>query len=132
MKDQTLLIDMDARLAAMPILAQRPDHIEARHYNLWRRARGRWGSPMRLHLPGLREMALVLSDDYWVCVDRSKSDVPVIAWVDLEVAGRSALHADVVCKINYYHFAASAVRRKCLDLMHTTLETRLRDDEDPV
>ncbi len=117
---------MDERLAAIPILAQRADHIEAKHYNVWRRARGRWGAPLRLHLPDLLEMELILSDAYWVCVDTTKYDVPVIAWVDLEDAGRVALHEDVKCKLNYYHFAASALRGRCLELMEAALAKRLQ------
>ena len=130
MKGRLILIDMDERLAAMPVLAQRPDRIEARHYNLWRRSRVRWGTPLRLHFADLREMELILADNYWVCVDSTKNDVPVIAWVDMETEGRDALHADVVCKLNYYHFAASAVRGKCLDLMEAQLDARLREDDE--
>ncbi|MCW2306187.1 hypothetical protein [Rhodobium gokarnense] len=110
----------------MPVLAQRPDRIDARTYNLWRRARGRWGTPLRLHFADLKEMELVLADSYWVCVDASKNDVPVIAWVELEDENRSALHTDVACKLNYYHFAASALRGRCLRLMEEALGARLR------
>lgn len=122
---------MDRRLADMPILAQRADQIEARHYNIWRRARGRWGTPLRLEIPVLREMELILSDSYWVCVDTTRNDVPVIAWVELEDAGRDALHEAVRCKLNYYHFAASALRGKCLDLMEADLAERFRDAPEP-
>ncbi len=120
---------MDRRLAELPIMAQRPDRIEARIYNIWRRARSRWGSPMRLKLPGLQHLDLILADSYWVCVDRTTYDVPVLAWVELEDSGRTALHLDIACKLNYYHFAASAVRAKCLTLMEEILGERLRGEE---
>ena len=124
-------IDMDRRLADLPVLAARPDRIGASTYNLWRRARGRWGSPLRFSPPdlkdlGLREMALVLSDRYWVCADTTKNDLPVLAWVALEDDGRSALHTDVACRLNYYHFAASALRARCLAGLETVLSARLR------
>jgi len=123
------LIDMDQRLADIPVMARRPDRIAAATYNLWRRARGRWGSPMRLELPGLKEMVMVLSDKHWVCADATKYDMPILAWVDLEDDGRTALHTDVVCRVNYYHFAASALRGRALSVMESELEARLRADD---
>ena len=127
-EDIATLIDMDKRLADMPVMAQRPDHIEAPYYNIWRRYRARWGSPVRLDLPGLKEMKFVLCDSYWVVVDSVKYDVPVIAWVELEDAGRNALHQPVACKLNHYHFAASAVRARALAGMEEVLAKRLRKD----
>lgn len=119
------MIFMDDRLARMPVMAQRVDAIEARYYNIWRRARTRWGAPMRLVLPGLREINLILDDQYWVCVDAVKYDAPVLAWIDMEDENRSSLHLPISCKVNYYHFAASAVRAKSLDLMEKILTERL-------
>ncbi|HOV02842.1 MAG TPA: hypothetical protein PLG99_00425 [Kaistiaceae bacterium] len=120
-------IDMDRRLAELPVMAQRADKIPAPLYNLWRRARRRFGAPMRLKLPGLKEIEMVLADGYWVCVDTVKFDVPVIAWVDFEDADRDALHLPIACKLNYYHFAASAVRARALELMAELLKGRLEE-----
>jgi hypothetical protein len=114
-----------SRLADMPVYAQRPDAIDAAHYNLWRRARSRFGTPLRLVLPGLKGMALILDDHAWACVDASQNDLPVLAWVELEDAGRDAIHTPVPCQLNYYHFAASALRARVLDLMARELEARL-------
>ena len=126
-----MMTELDERLARMPVMAQRDDLIEAQIYNLWRRARARWGAPMRLVLPGLKEISLVLTDNYWVCVDTVRFDAPVLAWVDFEVAERNALHTPIACKLNYYHFAASAVRGRTLDLMTQQLAERLRDHPMP-
>ena len=49
-------VDMDARLADMPILSQRPDHIDAVVFNVWRPPRRRWCSPLRLDDLGLPHM----------------------------------------------------------------------------
>jgi len=120
-------MDMDARLADMPIMAQRPDRIDARYYNVWRRARKRWGSPIRLDGLGLKQMEMVLTDRYWVCVDAFQHDCPILAWVDIEDADRDSLHMPIPCKLNYYHFAASAVRGRVLDAVEAALNTRLKE-----
>ncbi len=120
------MIDMDKRLAQMPIMAQRAETIDASIYNIWRRARTRWGSPIRLALPELKHIDLVLSDTYWVCVDRVQYDAPVLAWIAFEDHERSAVHLPIACKLNYYHFAASAVRAKTLKLMEQELGERLK------
>lgn len=119
-------MDMDQRLADMPILAQRPDTIAACYYNVWRRARTRFGQPIRLKLPGLKQMEMVLTDRYWACVDSHQNDCPVLAWVDIDSARRDALHATVACNLNYYHFGASALRARILDTMKRELKLRLK------
>jgi hypothetical protein len=116
---------MDERLARMPVMAQRIDYIEAGYYNIWRRARARWGAPMRLLLPELKEMSLILDDNYWVCIDTVKYDAPILAWVELEDQDRTTLHLPIACKLNYYHFAASALRARALEQMEITLSERL-------
>ncbi len=119
-------MDVENRLAEMPILAQRLDGIDSRYFNVWRRARARFGKTIRLALPGLKQMELVLTDGYWVCVDAVQNDCPILAWVNIEGAGRDALHSTVQCKLNYYHFAASALRARVLDAMERELEKRLK------
>lgn len=115
---------MAHRLEDVPVYAQRSDAIEAVHYNLWRRARQRYSHPLRLELPGLSGMELILDDTAWVVVDARQFDLPVLAWVEFEDHGR-ALHAPVACKLNYYHFAASRLRGKVLDILQQALEDKL-------
>lgn len=116
---------MSDRLKDVPVYAQRPDTIEARIYNLWRRARHRFSGPLRLDLPGLTGMQLILEEHAWICVDARQFDIPVIAWVEFEDVGRDTIHTPVPCKLNYYHFAASKVRAKVLELMVQELESIL-------
>lgn len=116
---------MDKRLADMPVMAQRADMIDAKVFNLWRRYRQRADAVERFKLRGLKSMRFILADTYWVVADSANYDAPVIAWIDFDSASRSSLHKPVACKINYYHFAASAVRAKTLDLMVTTFEEAL-------
>ena len=121
------MLDIDKRLNDMPVMASRPDYMEAHYFNIWRRSRARWGTPMRFSLPGLKEINMVLTDKYWACIDSVKYDVPVLAWVDMEHDGRNSLHEPIPCITNYYHFAASAIRAKSLNLMAELLSERLKN-----
>lgn len=118
---------LDLCLERMPIMAQRDSFIEAKTYNIWRRARHIWGAPMKMILPGLNEFQLHLTDDYWAVVDLSKHDVPVLAWIEMEDKNRTEIYKPITCKLNYYHFAASAVRGKTLELVEIMLSDRLKD-----
>lgn len=109
-----------------PAFASRPDAVPARPYNLWRLAARRVGLPLRLALPGLKGLELVLTDGAWICVDPQTNDMPIIAWTGFQSAGRSTLHAPVACELKYFHFGASMVRAKVLDLMEALLDERLR------
>lgn len=119
------MIDMDARLADMPVMARRRNAIDAKMYNLWQHAK-RWLGPLTiLDLPGLKTMRFVFSTDYWVVADSANFYVPVIAWVDFDDAGRNSLHEPIGCQINYYHFAASALRLRSLELAYSQLSNEL-------
>ncbi len=120
---------MTTRLDDVPVFASRPDRLEAACYNLWRRARRRFGSPLRIPLPSLKEMALILEDDAWVVIDQRQYDMPVLAWIGFQSEGRDALHEPVACTLNYYHFMASQLRGKVLELMKQDLEQRLGPPE---
>ena len=122
---------MPTRLDEVPVYASRPDRIEARHYNLWRRARKRFGRPLRLELPGVSGMELILDDSEWVVVDVRQFDLPILAWVDFQDTGRDALHAPVPCTLNFYHFAATRFRAKVLDILEQALEARLHTSPFP-
>jgi hypothetical protein len=115
---------MAHRLEDVPVYAQRPDAIEAAHYNLWRRARQRYGHPLRLELPGLSGLELILDDEAWVVVDARQFDLPVLAWVEFQDHDR-ALHTPVPCTLNYYHYAASRLRGKVLDIVQRALDEKL-------
>ncbi len=119
--------ELDLRLDKMPIMAQRESHIDASAYNVWRRARNVWGAPMKMILPEINEFQLHLTDKYWVVVDLSRNGALVLAWINLEDQDRSALHEPINCKLNYYHFAASAIRAKSMKLMEEMLSARLKD-----
>ena len=118
---------MVTRIHDMPVYAARTDQIEAPLYNLWRRARLHLEMPLRIDLPGLKQMALILEEDSWVVVDQCQYDLPVLAWVGFQDVGRTTLHTPVTCTMNYYHYMASHLREKVLTRMVEALETRLSD-----
>lgn len=118
---------MTTRINDLPVYESREDSLEARHYNLWRRARMRFGDSMRMELPGLIGMELILDKHEWVVVDARQNDLPVLAWVEFADHGRSALHEPVPCKLNYYHFAATSLRAKVLVILEKTLEDWLHE-----
>lgn len=117
-----------SRIGDVPVYEQRDDEVEARLYNLWRRAKLRYGSPLRIPLVDYPGMVMLLEEQEWICVDERQNDLPVLAWVAFEGRGRDNLHEPVKCKLNYYHFAASKIRSHGLELMAQALEKRLRED----
>lgn len=121
-----MTFDLDARLAEMPHIARRNDFLEADVFNLWRRARKRLGSPIRLTGLGLKQIEIILTDRYWVCVDAVQYDCPILAWVGLDENNRDSLHKPIPCTLNYYHFGASAVRLRVLLKVREILEQSLR------
>ena len=122
-RSRTLL----ARLEGMPVLARRADAVDAATYNLWRRLRLREGPHVELALPGLKEMRLVLEDAAWAVVDTNRNHVPVLAWVEFSaLKSRSDLHRPIACHVHYYHYMASHVRARALELLPGLLQRRLQ------
>ncbi len=115
-----------SRIDDVPYYEQRPDQISATLYNLWRRTRLHFELPLRIPLPAFSGMVWVLEEAQWVCVDERQNDLPILAWVEFEDKGRSALHTPVQCKLNYYHFAASKIRAGALACLESTLEKELK------
>lgn len=107
-------LDIKSRLADMPVMAQRPDDIASEHFNLWRRTCLAGFGPVSIRLEGLKTLSMVMDTDFWVVADRAMHYAPVVAWVDFGQLERDSLSAPVRCNVNYYHFAASAVRDRAL------------------
>lgn len=114
-------------LDGVPVFAERTDEVEARLYNLWRRARLHLELPLRLPLPELTGMVMLLDEESWVCVDERLNDVPVLAWIGFEDRHRDALHLPVRCRLNYYHYAASKIRAEALAELETVLDAAVRE-----
>ena len=117
-----------SRIRDIPYYAQRNDEIDAKLYNLWRRAKLHFTMPMRLPLVDYSGCVMLLEEHEWVCVDERQNDLPILAWIEFEDQGRDALHLAVKCKLNYYHYAASKLRAHSLELMQDELEKRLQEN----
>lgn len=115
-----------SRLNDVPCYARRADRLEARLYNLWRRARLHLCLPIRIPLPEQAGVVMIVETRELICVNARHNDLPILAWVEFEDSRRSALHTPVPCKLNYYHFAASRYRARALEAMTEELERRLR------
>lgn len=116
-----------SRVVDIPYLAQRHYEVDAKLYNLWRRAKRHLHMPLRLPLEGYSSFVMLLEEQAWICVDERQNDLPILAWLEFEDKGRNALHLPVTCKLNYYHFAASRVRVRSLELMQLELDKRLHE-----
>jgi len=113
-----------------PIYEQRNDTVDARLFNLWRRARIHELLPQRFEEPDTTPGIAIIADiSEWVCVNIAANDLPILAWVDFENRERNSLHIPVCCKLNYYHFAASRYRARSLEILYAGLEQCLLNPE---
>lgn len=114
-----------SRIGDVPFYSRQDDHIDARLYNAWRRAKLRHKIPMRLPLKGLRGLTMLVETHNLVCVHETQNDLPIIAWVEFEDNQRDSLHLPIKCKRYHYHFAAEKIREQVLALTLAGLEACL-------
>ncbi len=115
-----------SRIGDLPVYQQRDDLVSAKLYNLWRRAKLHFAMPLRLEFAEELGIVMILDQHEWVCANGKQDDLPILAWVEFADQYRDALHTDVKCMLNYYHYAASMYRAKSLRLMEETLERMLK------
>lgn len=109
----------------VPVYERRAGHLAARHVNRARVALGRLGGALRLPLPDLRHLELIVQDDAWIIVDNRLDDLPVAAWTDFAIAGRSSLHEPVACELRLFHAHATLILDRVLDTMDAVLDREL-------
>ena len=114
-----------SRIEDVPIYEQRDELVSAKLFNLWRRARQHLTLPLRLDITALKGIEMIVDDGSWICVNTRQNDLPVIAWIDFDFQGRTALHEPVACKLNYYHYAAARLRAEVLQALEQELQQRL-------
>jgi len=117
---------MANRIHDMQPYSIQSEQISAVLYNRWRRVHLHIVLPARLHLPRLKSMRLILEEDCWVVVDSNHNDLPMMAWLNFQDAGRSSLHTSVECQLNYYHFMAHQYHQRVLTRINETFEDYLR------
>ncbi|WP_137701725.1 hypothetical protein [Marimonas lutisalis] len=107
-----------------------PTKVEARLYNLAKRALARFGD-IRMEMRGLKTLDLIVQEDAWIIVDRALNDIPIAAWTDFEDEETRGLHEPVICELRYYHGHAGLVIKKVLRRMEEGLGEMLDDGEEP-
>lgn len=108
-----------------------PTKVEARLYNLAKRAMARLGGELRFAMRGLKTLDLIVQEEAWIIVDRAHNDVPVAAWTDFQDSESRGLHEPVICELRYYHGHAGLVIKKVLRRMEEELSALLNaSDED--
>ena len=103
------------RLENLPVYSSAPTKVEARIFNLIRRALRQTDKPIRIPFSYDREVDVLIDEDSWVCVNNTNNDMPFVAWVGFESQGRSALHTPITCTKNYYHYAAGRIACQAMD-----------------
>lgn len=117
-------------LSSVPIYERREAELDAGLVNLVTIALKRLPAPVRISLPKLRTLDLLLDSDAWVVVDNSLNDIPVLAWVDFQLQGRSSLHQPVSCHLNLYHAHGDKLLSRIVEAMELILGERLTEDSD--
>ncbi len=68
---------------------------------------------------------IILTDQYWLCIDSCMGDLPIMAWTAFEVSGRSALNASIACELRLYHFHGGLVMGEVIEGMGKVLQRQL-------
>lgn len=115
----------------VPVLTERPSSVEAVYFNRARVAVNRFGSELRLAIPGLKTLDLIVQPDAWIVVDRAFNDIPVIAWSNFETGDRGALHEPIACRLRLYHGHAGMILKRVLEAMEKLLGEQLLAGSEP-
>ena len=117
---------MDPRINDLPALRIFPKTIEAVCYNHVRLALRRISNPLRVALPEHRGLEIILSDHYWLCVDITNDDQPIMVWLDFDTSNHNqALHEPVPCQLRLFHTHAGLVMGSALDALDECLAEKL-------
>lgn len=110
-------------------LASRPGRkVEAAYYNHVQTALKKLGIPeIRFRL--MKHLDLIVQKDAWIVVDRALNDIPVVGWMNFDVAHRQSLHEPVVCEIRFWHVAATMILKQTLEILDHMLDLELADLE---
>ena len=115
------------RLDDVPPLATRHRKVSATHYNHVLIALKHLGPEIRMRIPKLKHLDLILQKNAWIIIDRALYDYPIVAWTNFVTEGRSNLHEDIECDINFYHANATMVMNRTLEAMELLLGEELMD-----
>lgn len=118
---------MSWRLDDIPVFELTETEVPAVDYNLVQIAIHRLGEPLSIPLSGLRKLELLLDHEAWIVVDGDLNDIPVLAWTDFQVEGRSTLHEPVRCRLKTYHQHAPLILQQVTEFMERELAKRIAE-----
>ena len=110
----------------IPRLSSSPGEVSANYYNHVQKALNRLGDQIRLRIPKLKHLDLIIQKDAWIIVDIVLNDVPIAAWTQFEIKGRSSLHEPIQCEVRTFHYAASMILDRTLEAMELMLGEALQ------
>jgi hypothetical protein len=116
-------------IRGFPPLRTFPKRLEAAYYNRVRVALRRFGNPLRVALPEHNGLHAILEDAAWVCVDSTRNDLPVLAWLGF-ANRRERLHEPVDCRLELYHCRAGLIMSTALEALDRSLRERLPPPRD--
>jgi hypothetical protein len=116
---------MSGRLDDIPVFELTETSVTAANYNLVQIALNRLGEPIEIPLTGLRRLELILDHETWLVVDHDMNDIPILAWTDFQVEGRSALHEPIPCQLKTYHMHAKVILERVSEFMGQELAVRI-------
>ena len=120
---------MSGRLDDIPVYELIESSVTASNYNLvqiaLKRLGGRLGEPIGIPLTGLRRLELILDREDWIVVDHDMNDIPILAWTDFQVGGRSTLHESIPCNLKTYHMHAKVILERVTEFMEKDLASRI-------
>ena len=99
--------------------------IAAEDYNRVRLALRRIGDPLQFELTSMKCLDIILTDQYWLCIDTCVGDRPILAWTDFQPTDRSAIHSPVHCQLRLYHAHAGLVMGEVLEALGQALRYKL-------
>lgn len=100
------------QLNTLPRYQTSSTNIEASFYNLIKLALLRKEQALRFSVNELKSLDVILTHDYWVCVDTSLNNIPVFAWTEFADKHRNSLHEAIPAKIYTYHAHAELIIEK--------------------
>ena len=100
--------------------------ITAEDYNRVRLALRRISNPLQFELTSMKCLEIILTDQYWLCIDNCADDRPIMAWTDFQLSDRSALHTPVSCRLRLYHVHAGLVMGEVLEVLGHILSDKLK------
>ena len=118
---------MSGRLDDIPVYELIEASVTAANYNLVQIAFKRLGEPIEIPLTGLRRLELILDRDAWIVVDHDMNDIPILAWTDFQIEGRSELHKSIPCKMKTYHMHAKVILERVAEFMEKELAKRISE-----